>query len=80
MKNIFHKNDLIKIDLINAKVANSILNIETKRNINKYLEYMQKRNIDIISIIDIEYPPFLREIYSPPIFLYIRGNKEIFKR
>ena len=74
------KNDLLKIDLINEKVANNILNIETKRKVNKYLEYMQKRNIDIIGIGDIEYPSYLREIYSPPIFLYIRGNKEILSK
>ena len=37
---------------------------------------MELNQIDIISIEDNEYPFFLREIYSPPICLYIKGNKE----
>lgn len=38
---------------------------------------MKKNNIDIISIEDKQYPNILKEIYDPPICLYIRGNKEI---
>jgi DNA processing protein len=36
---------------------------------------MEINNIDIISIEDKEYPSNLREIYNPPICLYIKGNK-----
>ena len=38
---------------------------------------MEKYKINIISILDKEYPSILREIYSPPIFLYVRGNLNI---
>lgn len=38
---------------------------------------MKKNNIDIISIEEKQYPNILKEIYDPPICLYIRGNKEI---
>ena len=38
---------------------------------------MKENNIDIISINDKEYPFSLKEIYSPPLNLYIRGNKII---
>ena len=38
---------------------------------------MEKNNIDIISIEDNEYPELLRKIYSPPINIYIIGNKNI---
>ena len=38
---------------------------------------MEKNNIDIISIQDKDYPSLLKEIYDPPICLYIRGNKKI---
>ena len=38
---------------------------------------MEKNLIDIISIQDREYPQLLKEIYAPPIFLYIKGNKKI---
>ena len=71
------KKELIKVDLINEKIANNIINIEIKRNVRKYLDYMKKNNIDIISIDDKEYPTCLREIYTPPVFIYIRGNNKI---
>ena len=38
---------------------------------------MEENNIDIICIKDKEYPSLLRKIYSPPICLYIKGNKDI---
>ena len=38
---------------------------------------MQKNNIDVVNIQDKEYPQMLKEIYSPPISLYIKGDKNI---
>ena len=38
---------------------------------------MKANNIDIISINDKNYPQLLRQIYDPPISLYIKGNKNI---
>lgn len=38
---------------------------------------MQKYGIGIINIKDKEYPQILKNIYDPPINLYIKGNKEI---
>lgn len=40
----------------------------------KEFEKLQKENIDIISFDDPEYPELLKEIYAPPIFLYIKGS------
>ena len=41
---------------------------------------MLKNNVDIISIKDKEYPEILKNIYDPPLWLYIRGNKEILNK
>ena len=41
------------------------------------IKYMQENNIDIIHIYEESYPQILKEIYDPPISLYIKGNKEI---
>ena len=38
---------------------------------------MEDHNIDIISIEDKEYPTLLKEIYNPPLNLYIIGRKNI---
>ena len=71
------KQELIKIKLINEKICNELLNIENRRIAGRYIEYMEKYKIDIVCILDKEYPIQLKEIYNPPLFLYIRGNKQI---
>ena len=38
---------------------------------------MEKNDIDIISINEEKYPKILKEIYDPPISLYVKGNTEI---
>lgn len=67
----------MQVKLINEKICNDILNSEIRKSVEKHLKYMELNKIDIISIDDIEYPSTLREIYNPPICLYIKGNKEI---
>ena len=44
---------------------------------DKHIEYMWKNNIEIITIVDKEYPQILKQIYDYPISLYIKGNKKI---
>lgn len=71
------KNELLKIEGIGEKIVQNILDGNIKRNINKYIAYMEKNDIDIISITEEKYPEILKEIYDPPISLYIKGNTEI---
>lgn len=80
-KNIFYasKEQLMKVKLIDENICNNILNIEKRKIAKRYLYYMEQNKIDIISIEDKEYPSNLREIYNPPICLYIKGNKNIFQ-
>ncbi len=78
-KNIFNatKEELLNTNGINQKVVESMLDIKIRRNIYNHLRFMEKNKIDIISILDKEYPKMLKEIYDPPISLYIKGNKNI---
>ena len=71
------KEEIVKIQGIGEKLADIITNDTLKKYVMKHLKYMENNNIDIISIEDREYPSILREIYSPPICLYIKGNKNI---
>lgn len=41
------------------------------------LKIAQDNNIDIISIYDDYYPRILKQIFDPPVILYIKGNKKI---
>ena len=77
-KELFNKTkeELIKYN-IKEKDAEKITNIQYKRNLNEYVEYMQKNKIELITIYDKYYPKRLKKIYDPPIVLYLKGNKEI---
>lgn len=79
-KGIFNasKEELMRVKLIDEKMCNNILDIKKRKMVKMYLKYMASNEIDIISIEDKEYPSNLREIYNPPICLYIKGNKNIF--
>ena len=71
------KEQLQRIQGIGEKLAEIISNETLKKDVKRHLEYMEKNNIDIIAIEDNRYPNLLKEIYNPPLTLYIRGNKEI---
>ena len=81
VKNIFNAkhSELKTIQFIDEKVIQNILDPKNKILAKQHLIYMEQHNIDIISIEDKEYPQNLISIYNPPICLYIRGNKQIFK-
>lgn len=71
------KKELIAINGIGEKMVENILKSKDEDYLKKYILYMQKHNIDIININDENYPKILKEIYDPPISLYIKGNKNI---
>lgn len=71
------RNELLKISGIGTQTVDNILDDRIKEAVNKHIYYMEKNNIDIISIVDKYYPQYLKKIYDPPISLYIKGNKEI---
>jgi len=78
-ENIYKLNqkELMLIPGIGNKIAKDILDRQTRINIDKHIKYLQKNNIDILPITAQGYPQLLKEIYDPPICLYVKGNKEI---
>ena len=68
---------LSKIEGINKDLIEEILNTEYRKNLQNYIYYMEKNNIKIINIFDEKYPNKLKNIYDPPIVLYIKGNEKI---
>ena len=71
------KEELEKIDGIGESIAENILDSNVRKRVDVHIKYMEKNHIEIVSINEKEYPENLKEIYDPPISLYIRGNKEI---
>lgn len=70
------KKELIKNKLSNENVL-EILDKEKRRDLSKYIEYLDNHNIKMLNIYDNEYPDNLRNIYDTPPLIYIKGNKEI---
>ncbi len=71
------ESELVKIEGIGTKFSKVISNKQIKVDVKRHLEYMKKHSIDIIFIEDKEYPKLLKDIYNPPLCIYIIGKKEI---
>lgn len=71
------KEDLIKIDGIGEKVANEILNIRYRYNLEEIQNKMQREHIELITFQNKHYPENLKHIYDMPISLYAKGNTNI---
>lgn len=67
----------LTLEGIKEKNINQIIEPKYRQGLDKYIEYMQKNNIDIITIYNKNYPDKLKVIYDPPVVLYIKGNKKI---
>ncbi|MFZ6033279.1 MULTISPECIES: DNA-processing protein DprA [Melioribacter] len=73
------KSELMRIDGISNKIAERIIN--APKRIDSYeskvaseLNLMHKLNGKVVTYWDEEYPELLRNIYYPPLILYIAGN------
>lgn len=71
------KEELNKIEGIGKVLVEKICDESYRIGLEKYIEYMQKYEIDIITIKDEQYPQKLKNIYDSPAILYIKGNKNI---
>ena len=70
------KEELMNINGIGEAIANDIMISKNEEILNYHIKYMKESNINIININEREYPQALKEIYDPPISLYVKGNIE----
>lgn len=71
------KEELLKVEGIGEDTAKNIITSKNENLLNYHINYMERNNIDIMNIEDKDYPLLLKEIYDPPISLYIKGNRNI---
>ncbi len=71
------KEQLLKIKGIGEEVVKNIVVSKNQKLLNYHIKYMKENNIRIINICEKNYPQVLKEIYDPPISLYIKGNTNI---
>jgi DNA processing protein len=61
---------------ISSKVKQKIdYGLANKKILEQELELVKKYNIKVIDILDDDYPESLKNIYHPPIVLYVKGRK-----
>lgn len=70
------KEELVNINGIREAIAKEIIISKNEKILNYHIKYMKENNIKIININEREYPQVLKEIYDPPISLYVKGNIE----
>ena len=64
---------------IDSNCLKELLDFRYKTNLDKYIEYIMKNNIEIITIFDDKYPHKLKHIYDSPIVLFAKGNIKLLK-
>jgi len=64
--------ELLQIDGVTQKKAEQFLKIRDGINFEKIQE--QVKDFDLITFEDENYPKMLKEIYNPPMFLYVKGD------
>lgn len=72
--------ELITNENIGNKLAQTIVSEEYRKNLDKYIEYMEKEKINIVTIEDNEYPQKLKMIDDYPMYLYTKGNIDLLNK
>jgi DNA processing protein len=65
---------LQQISGIGADVADRITGWEQSIKLSEELKRVEEWGCQVVTQLDEEYPPSLREIYDPPIVLYVKGD------
>jgi DNA processing protein len=59
---------------VDAKSLPALLDARRALNLDAELEKLRRYHVRVLALADPEYPPRLREIYNPPVLLYVRGE------
>jgi DNA processing protein len=65
--------------ILGRDLAVKVLRLRDDLYFKQELRFIEKQDIQVITLLDREYPGLLKEIYSPPLVLYIKGDSNILK-
>lgn len=68
------KLNLIRVSGIGEEVADAVTNWEQSVDLDRELKFIKDYGCRVITQLDEEYPALLREIYDPPVVLYVQGE------
>lgn len=66
--------ELSSVNHISCTDAERIISNRKKETVERWIEELEKKNIQFISICNPQYPSLLKQIYDPPSGLYIKGT------
>ncbi len=68
------REELLQVEGISSRAVDSIVEFKPAPEIEKELEAIESKGIDIVTITSDIYPENLKNIYDPPPFLYVKGE------
>src|SRR5437016_4028359 len=68
------RQQLVRVPGIGGETADSITNWEKEIDLSAELKRISDFGCRIVTQADAEYPELLRQIYDPPIVLYVKGE------
>ncbi|NLK37711.1 MAG: DNA-protecting protein DprA [Epulopiscium sp.] len=68
------KDELLQVKGLGEVNADRILSSRNSAQLEKWAEELEKKQIRFISMLHPQYPKLLKEIYDPPVGLYLKGN------
>lgn len=74
------KRKLRSVEGIGEASALSLLSFDEWDKVDEIIEQTDKNGSKIITLLDPEYPPLLKQIYDPPVLFWIKGNPEALSR
>ncbi|MGD1018589.1 MAG: DNA-processing protein DprA [Verrucomicrobiia bacterium] len=66
--------ELMEVEGVGEEVARSIVSWREKIDLDAELKRIEKAAVQVVTRDDPEYPKNLREVYDPPIILYVKGT------
>jgi DNA processing protein len=68
------RDELMRVDGVGEEVARNVTGWRDKVDLDGELAKIEKAGVRIVTRDDSEYPKNLREIYDPPLVLYVKGT------
>lgn len=69
-----NKSALMRVKSIGEKIADNIGNWQKTFDLKKEISLIGANKVKVVTIFDDDYPRLLKEIYDPPIVMYVRGT------
>lgn len=81
-KNIINLEEqkLKQVSFLTENNIKNILDNQIKNKLDSHIKYLKEHKIKLITINDLMYPKELKQIYDPPVVLYVVGNISILNK